>query len=332
MPKVSVVIPVYNVEKYLGECLDSVLRQTFKDLEIICVDDGSTDSSPKILADYAAKDSRIKIITQPNGGLSAARNAGMDAASGKYIYFLDSDDYITDDAMERCVEICERDNLDQLVFGCNLRFEDESMPEKMREKKARCYILPDVPDGKVFFGPELMREIIRQRRRCVSACLRLYRLEWLREVNLKFAIGLLHEDLVFSPVALMAAERAGVLDAVLYIRRYRVDSIVTEAGRLADAKRLAHRTLATIRKEAEFSSRGWLGRYADMYAEQRSLDRTILVRLAHPRTAWRALFAAIPEKSAWEGVMCRTLIAKSAFRNIARRGLASIHGLVGGGT
>ena len=88
MPKISVIIPVYNVEKYLGECLDSVLRQTLKDIEIICVDDGSTDDSPKILSEYAAKDSRIRIITQPNGGLSAARNAGMDAATGKYIYFL----------------------------------------------------------------------------------------------------------------------------------------------------------------------------------------------------------------------------------------------------
>ena len=116
MPKVSVVIPVYNVEKYLGECLDSVLRQTLNEIEIICVDDGSTDGSAAILQKYAAADPRIRLISQANAGLSAARNAGMDAATGKYIYFLDSDDYISADAMEKCFSICERDDLDQLVF------------------------------------------------------------------------------------------------------------------------------------------------------------------------------------------------------------------------
>ena len=142
MPKVSVIIPVYNVEKYLGECLDSVLRQTLEDIEIICVDDGSTDGSAKMLAEYAAKDPRIRIITQANAGLSAARNVGMDAATGKYIYFLDSDDYIKDDAMEKCFSICERDGLDQLVFNSECLFEDESMDIELLRKKAKSYLLP----------------------------------------------------------------------------------------------------------------------------------------------------------------------------------------------
>ena len=97
MPKVSVVIPVYNVEKYLGECLDSVLGQTLKDIEVICVDDGSTDSSSKVLAEYAMKDSRIKIIAQPNAGPGPARNRALDVAVGECIVFIDPDDKYPDD-------------------------------------------------------------------------------------------------------------------------------------------------------------------------------------------------------------------------------------------
>jgi glycosyltransferase involved in cell wall biosynthesis len=94
MPKVSIVIPVYNVEKYLRQCLDSVVNQTLKDIEIICVNDGSTDNSLQILEEYANKDDRIKIINKDNGGLSSARNAGLEIATGVYIGFVDSDDYI----------------------------------------------------------------------------------------------------------------------------------------------------------------------------------------------------------------------------------------------
>ena len=94
MPIVSVIIPVYNVESYIHRCVDSVLNQSFTDLEIILVDDGSPDNCPAICDEYAVKDCRVQVIHQENNGLSAARNAGLDRASGKYIYFVDSDDYI----------------------------------------------------------------------------------------------------------------------------------------------------------------------------------------------------------------------------------------------
>lgn len=93
-PLISVIIPIYNVEKYLHKCVDSVLAQTYKNLEIILVDDGSTDASGQICDEYAAKDSRIKVIHKPNGGVSSARNAGLKVASGEYIGFVDGDDYI----------------------------------------------------------------------------------------------------------------------------------------------------------------------------------------------------------------------------------------------
>ena len=93
-PKISFIIPVYNVEEYLGQCLDSVLAQSYEDFEAICIDDGSTDSSLNILKKYEKKDKRIKIISQKNQGVSVARNAGLDAARGEYISFVDSDDAI----------------------------------------------------------------------------------------------------------------------------------------------------------------------------------------------------------------------------------------------
>ena len=104
-PKVSIIVPVYNVEKYLARCLDSIMAQTEHDIEIICVNDGSTDSSASILDAYAAKDSRIRIRTQPNGGLSAARNAGLDIATGDWVMFVDSDDWIPNYAVEGFLKV-----------------------------------------------------------------------------------------------------------------------------------------------------------------------------------------------------------------------------------
>ena len=100
MPRVSVIIPVYNTERYLTQCLESIVSQTLEDIEIICVNDGSKDGSADILRDYARRDRRVIVIDQPNQGLSAARNAGASAAAGDYLYFLDSDDYIERDALE----------------------------------------------------------------------------------------------------------------------------------------------------------------------------------------------------------------------------------------
>lgn len=115
-PKISVVIPVYNVENYLRQCLDSVINQTLDDIEIICVNDGSTDSSPDILEEYSRKDSRIRIISQENMGLSGARNTGMKYIKGEYVYFLDSDDYIELDALNQMYNISKNNSLDMLMF------------------------------------------------------------------------------------------------------------------------------------------------------------------------------------------------------------------------
>ena len=241
MPKVSVIVPVYNVEKYLGECLDSVLRQTLKDIEIVCVDDGSTDSSAKILADYAAKDSRIKVVTQANAGLSAARNAGMDAASGEYVCFIDSDDWIVDDAMERCVAACDRDGLDQFVFGCSVMAdENDGFTEKRRAREAKLYDAPPCVCGAAMPGTTLLLRMLGSGGYYTPVQLRVFRLGPLRKGGLRFPEGLIHEDEFFTPLSLMLASRAEIVSEKLYVRRLRPGSIMTAKTECDTARRLAH--------------------------------------------------------------------------------------------
>ncbi|ULO01692.1 glycosyltransferase, family 2 [Campylobacter sp. RM5004] len=131
-PKVSVIIPVYNTEKYLKECLDSVINQSLKEIEIICVDDGSTDNSLEILKEYAAKDNRITVLAQENLYAGVARNAGMMVASGEYYHFLDSDDFVEDNIYEKCVE--NNKNYDIIIFANNVI--DENTQELIRVNKA----------------------------------------------------------------------------------------------------------------------------------------------------------------------------------------------------
>ena len=115
MPQVSVVIPVYNIEAHLRQCLDSVAGQTLSDLEVICVDDGSTDTSPAILEEYAQKDPRFQVIRQANAGPGAARNRGMERSSGRYLIFLDSDDWFEPDFLERMTARAEETGADVTI-------------------------------------------------------------------------------------------------------------------------------------------------------------------------------------------------------------------------
>ena len=129
-PKISVIIPVYNTEKYLHQCLDSVVNQTLKELEIICVDDGSTDSSLEILKEYAQKDNRFTILTQKNLHAGVARNAGLTVAKGEYVHFLDSDDYLYSNVYKKLYNCLVDNNLDLIKFKAkifdNATYENQS--------------------------------------------------------------------------------------------------------------------------------------------------------------------------------------------------------------
>ena len=127
MAKASIIIPVYNGEAYLRQCLDSIASQTMKDFEVVCVNDGSTDASGAILSEYASRDTRFRVHSQQTAGVGVARNRGLEISKGEYVLFVDADDELCEaDALERLVDLAEREGLDALFFDAATRF-DEGM-------------------------------------------------------------------------------------------------------------------------------------------------------------------------------------------------------------
>ena len=228
-PCVSVVIPAYNEERYLKECLDSVISQTYRNLEIICVDDGSTDKTPEILADYASADRRIRVIRQENSGLSVSRNRGIEAAQGKYLYFLDSDDYILPDHFEKLIPVMERDDLDLCVFNLHPFVSPDADGEQLREtyeryedyyKRARKY------EG-IFTGAELMKKMFAADEYLMQVCGYISRTAYVKQSGNLFLPGILHEDHLFTFCNFLGAERAAFCPDVSYQRRLAGGSIMT---------------------------------------------------------------------------------------------------------
>ena len=224
--QVSVIIPVYNVEKYLAECLDSIVNQTLENVEIICVDDGSTDSSGRILQSYKEKDSRIKIITKENGGLSSARNAGVLAATGKYILFLDSDDLLKENALEILEKKAEELQTDVLYFGAEC-FSDDSNVKVKEHMDSDKYKRKNIPDNPLS-GPEMLEYMVLRDEYITSACLVLIEREFYIDADLNFYDGILHEDNLFSFRLILAEKRGFIISDSLYLRRVRMSSIMTQ--------------------------------------------------------------------------------------------------------
>lgn len=188
--KVSIIIPVYNVEKYLRKCLDSVVNQTFKDLEIICVNDGSTDNSLQILKEYANKDNRIKIIDKEYGGVSSARNAGMDVMSGEYCYFVDSDDWININAIEKLVDIITTNDVDVVVHNISVE-PDNSECVKLAHESLKWINFFEKEDG-IY---EIQKNLNTQMASVVWN--KLYKIDIINKFHCRFAEGLVWEDNLF---------------------------------------------------------------------------------------------------------------------------------------
>lgn len=211
-PAISIIIPVYNVEKYLRECLDSAICQTSPDIEIICINDGSNDDSLKILEEYANHDQRVIIVDKFNGGLSSARNAGLDIARGKYVLFLDSDDFIDTELCARTFEKAEALSADIVFFN--------ALPFTRQALSTQCFFKYPALSG--VFRPRDIPLILTQ----VSAWNRLYRRELIG--NVRFIEGLYFEDQPFSAEINILAQRAGLIDYPLYY--YRRDNPASITG------------------------------------------------------------------------------------------------------
>lgn len=182
--KISIIVPIYNMETYLERCVDSILKQTYSNLEIILVDDGSSDSSPKMCDQYAVKDPRIKVVHKTNGGLSSARNAGLDNATGDYIGFVDSDDYISTDMYNVLVGRLEESDCD-IANAMYVRADENGNTFPSR--------VPHNTDTEIS-SEQFVRELMLHTGD-VSVCTKLFRAEIFN--GIRFPEGKLNEDLLF---------------------------------------------------------------------------------------------------------------------------------------
>ncbi|WP_182279410.1 glycosyltransferase family 2 protein [Collinsella intestinalis] len=194
MPLVSVIIPVYKVENELRRCVNSVLSQTLTDIEIILVDDGSPDGCPQICDDYADRDSRVKVIHKVNGGLSDARNYGLNKAAGDYVMFVDSDDYIEVDSCERLYLTAVASDAD-MVLGDWRISPGQDNPDH--------YAL--LEEGRVYSASDFILTALKAGEWYPCACFMFCKLSLFNDNNLRFAVGLLHEDMEMQPRVFLAA-------------------------------------------------------------------------------------------------------------------------------
>lgn len=220
MRKVSIIVPVYNVEKYLGECLDSILNQSYSNLEVILVDDGSPDNCGDICDNYLKKDNRIKVIHQKNGGLSNARNSGLNTVTGEYMLFFDSDDILLPNAIETLINKAEKYNLDFVLYEA-LNFSEDSIDLETTFK----YIIKGKYD-QVFTGSELLQLLLDNKSFRTPVQLYLYKTAFVNDNNMKFHDGIIHEDWEFTSLAFFYAKRVMIEQSVLYKHRLRGNSIM----------------------------------------------------------------------------------------------------------
>lgn len=228
LPLVTVVVPVYNVEKYLNRCVDSIVNQTYKNLEIILVDDASPDNCPQMCDSWAAKDNRIKVIHKCNQGRGYARNSGIDSATGEYICFVDSDDFIESVTIEDCCLLAKKQNADVVSFGYR-----QISADGIRRRER----IPDT-DKYLYEGREITEEYLpdaigrnpatgRRHHISLSACFSLFSLKLLKENNLCFVSEreVISEDSFFMLKLLGKAKRLAVIDKVFYNYCYNEKSL-----------------------------------------------------------------------------------------------------------
>lgn len=183
MVKISIIVPVYNVEKYLDKCLESLVNQTLKDIEIIMVNDGSPDNSEKIIKKWMKSDKRIKLYNKENGGQASARNLGLSKVTGEYIAFVDSDDYVDINAYENLYQKASSDNLDIVLFNYYLDYGDDNI---VKNKKI-------FQEDRMISSKEYMLST-------PSPVNKIFKREFLEKINFKFPEGFIYEDLAAIPV------------------------------------------------------------------------------------------------------------------------------------
>jgi len=274
----SVVLPVYNVAPYLRQCLDSLASQEESFKEIIAVDDGSTDESPAILAEYAANRlPQLNIIRQDNGGLSAARNTGIAAATGRWLYFVDSDDFLEPNALSQLVSVAEHDHLD--IALCNARYHHEG-------RKPDRPIHTKVYETTVESGKDWVRNRLRQGFFPHMVWMHLYRREFLLEHNFGFIPGQVHEDVIWTNQVMLAAQKVRYVDSVLY--NYRIRQVRSGADLVRRSK--GYVIPCSVRNTEEIS------RIADALINEPELKKLMRTQAFSSGNAVFHLIEKLPDK------------------------------------
>lgn len=226
----SIIVPVYKVEEYLHRCVQSLILQTYKDIEIILVDDGSPDSCPQICDEYAKQDNRVRVIHKENGGLSDARNVGLAIAQGEYVIFVDSDDYIEKNTCEAFSQY--------LNLGADILVGDANIVGQ----RNGFLLHNDDLKGKSVSGKEYLKRSLSANQAPMAAWLSIYKRDFLSQNNLCFKYGILHEDEQFSPRAFLVASKVVYTGINFYNYFIREDSITTKK----DLRRNAHDLYETL--------------------------------------------------------------------------------------
>lgn len=215
--KFSIIVPVYNVEKYIDQCISSILSQTYKEYEVILVNDGSKDSCGVICDNYAQNNERIKALHKENGGLSSARNAGLDVAEGEYVLFLDSDDYWDDSMMLQKIHesICKT-NSDIYVFGMKKFFQSTGRYEEREVKK-----------GEITFMANSTKLLMENNLFVACACDKVVRRKLIEENHIRFRLGQMSEDIEWTIKLLLYGQSIEVIHQSFYVYRQENESSIT---------------------------------------------------------------------------------------------------------
>lgn len=225
VPKVSVIIPCYNVENYVEDCLKSILNQTLYEIEVICVNDGSTDSTEDMLLKVAQNDSRVAVYTQKNAGQGAARNQAVKKATGQYLYFMDSDDLLEKEALKELYSLSDEKRLDVLYFDGTTFYESVELETEKSSYKG--YYQRKFDYSGVEDGISMMVEMKKNAEYRQSPCLQFIRREYFVEKELWYLPGVWHEDNSFTFKTMLMAEKVAHIPVTYFKRRVRANSVMT---------------------------------------------------------------------------------------------------------
>lgn len=262
--KISIIIPVYGVEKYIKQCLESVINQSYKNLEIIIINDGTEDDSMKIVEKYLS-DKRIKVINKENGGLSSARNIGMINSTGEYIYFLDSDDWIENNTIKKLVENVK----DTDIVGANFFYYDEVIKKRKSEKD----VLKNIPITK--------DEYLLTKNVETMVWNKLYKISFLKEKKVNFIEGIIHEDEEFTFKCYMNSPKVKYIEDYTYNYRVNRENSIMYDSKTKEKNDYSIRSLEVIIKSLNNLSKEQFGEFIKLrfYLKERALKNLILKKM-----------------------------------------------------